>query len=318
MTAPYQAFSCADGYITIGAANDRNFTKLARVLGHHEWLDRRPLRRRSPARRASRRAGRADRSGHREGAARRSGSSELEQAGIPCGPILDYEDALDDAAGDRARDDRRCRASDARRRCARSARRSRCRRRRSTRSAAARCSASTPTMCSTEAGYSDDEIEQLRYAGAVADVLRSFDDRSTIVLRSSSSVRRTSVERPSNVRRTNEMVTMRLSRTFVIILMSGVVGAGLAAQRGGGTRVAAGQECPPGTTEVRPGSCQAPSEAPPSILDYRPSSTLVTVEHKVPKAKFPAVDVHGHPGQSHHTRRDQPRRRRSWIRSTSR
>ena len=38
MTAPYQAFKCADGYVTIGAANDRNFAKLARVLGHHEWL----------------------------------------------------------------------------------------------------------------------------------------------------------------------------------------------------------------------------------------------------------------------------------------
>ena len=38
MTAPYQAFTCADGYITIGAANDRNFAKLARVLGHHEWI----------------------------------------------------------------------------------------------------------------------------------------------------------------------------------------------------------------------------------------------------------------------------------------
>ena len=38
MTAPYQAFKCADGYITIGAANDRNFARLARVLGHHEWV----------------------------------------------------------------------------------------------------------------------------------------------------------------------------------------------------------------------------------------------------------------------------------------
>ena len=92
------------------------------------------------------------------------------------------------------------------------------------------------------------------------------------------------------------MVFMRFSRTIVIVLMSGVLGAGVAAQRGGGTRIAAGQECPPGTTEVRPGSCQAPGETPPSILDYRPRSTLVTVEHKVAKAKFPAVDVHGHPG----------------------
>jgi predicted TIM-barrel fold metal-dependent hydrolase len=89
---------------------------------------------------------------------------------------------------------------------------------------------------------------------------------------------------------------MQFKKTAIVIALCGFVGAGVAAQRGGGTRVAAGQECPPGTTEVRPGSCQAPSEAAPSILDYRPKSTLVTVEHKVPKAKFPTVDVHGHPG----------------------
>jgi predicted TIM-barrel fold metal-dependent hydrolase len=73
--------------------------------------------------------------------------------------------------------------------------------------------------------------------------------------------------------------------------------AGLAAQgMRGGTRIQPGQPCPPGTTEVRPGSCMAPQEAPPSILDYRPRNTLVTPEHKVPKAKFPVIDVHGHPG----------------------
>ena len=93
------------------------------------------------------------------------------------------------------------------------------------------------------------------------------------------------------------MVTMRFSRTVVIVLMIGGVGAGLLAQRGGGTRIAPGQECPPGTTETRPGSCQAPQTAPPSIVDYRPKSTLVTVEHKVPKAKFPVIDIHSHQGQ---------------------
>jgi predicted TIM-barrel fold metal-dependent hydrolase len=62
----------------------------------------------------------------------------------------------------------------------------------------------------------------------------------------------------------------------------------------GGTRVGANQECPPGTTEIRPGICQSPEFPAPSILDYRPRSTLVTVEHKVPKAKFPVVDIHGH------------------------
>jgi hypothetical protein len=48
-------------------------------------------------------------------------------------------------------------------------------------------------------------------------------------------------------------------------------------------------------TEVRPNSCQAPELPPPSIVDYRPHSTLVTAEHLVPKAKFPVVDYHGHP-----------------------
>jgi predicted TIM-barrel fold metal-dependent hydrolase len=63
----------------------------------------------------------------------------------------------------------------------------------------------------------------------------------------------------------------------------------------GGIQIQAGEECPPGTTEVRPRSCQAPGMTPPSIVDYRPKSTLVTPEHLVPKAKFPAIDYHGHP-----------------------
>jgi len=52
--------------------------------------------------------------------------------------------------------------------------------------------------------------------------------------------------------------------------------------------------CPQGQTEVRPGRCQAPEMPAPSILDYRPKSTLVVEEHPVPKAKFPVVDIHNH------------------------
>src|SRR5262249_20338109 len=37
MNAPYQAIRCADGYITIGAANERLFQRLCDVLGHPEW-----------------------------------------------------------------------------------------------------------------------------------------------------------------------------------------------------------------------------------------------------------------------------------------
>src|SRR5262245_11208345 len=87
-----------------------------------------------------------------------------------------------------------------------------------------------------------------------------------------------------------------MRRSFVILVAAAAaaVGITLAAQRGGGTRIQPGQECPPGTTEVRPGSCSAPEFPPPTITDYRPKSTLVTAEHLVPKAKFPAIDIHGH------------------------
>ncbi|GLC25572.1 amidohydrolase family protein [Roseisolibacter agri] len=61
------------------------------------------------------------------------------------------------------------------------------------------------------------------------------------------------------------------------------------------TRVEPGAACPAGTTEIRPNLCQAPELPAPSILDYRPRSTLVTAEHKVPRAKYAAVDFHGHP-----------------------
>ncbi len=63
----------------------------------------------------------------------------------------------------------------------------------------------------------------------------------------------------------------------------------------GSTPIQPGQECPAGMTETRPGTCQAPELPPPSIVDYRPHSTLVTAAHPVPKAKFPVVDFHGHP-----------------------
>src|SRR5256885_2504570 len=39
MNAPYQAIRCADGYITLGAANERLFRRLCDVLGHPEWTD---------------------------------------------------------------------------------------------------------------------------------------------------------------------------------------------------------------------------------------------------------------------------------------
>ena len=71
-------------------------------------------------------------------------------------------------------------------------------------------------------------------------------------------------------------------------------------QGGGGRRgqpgvpIEPGAECPPGTTEVRKGRCQAPDKPAPSIVDYRPRSTVVADAHMVPKAKYPVVDIHSH------------------------
>jgi predicted TIM-barrel fold metal-dependent hydrolase len=81
--------------------------------------------------------------------------------------------------------------------------------------------------------------------------------------------------------------------------MLGAAAAGQQAPAGRGGRgiaIPQGAECPPGTTLVRPGSCQAPDFPPPSILDYRPASSLVVPEHPVPKAKFPVADIHSHTG----------------------
>ena len=46
---------------------------------------------------------------------------------------------------------------------------------------------------------------------------------------------------------------------------------------------------------MRPNNCQAPELQAPSILDYRPRSTLVAPTHRVPRAKYPVIDFHGHP-----------------------
>ncbi len=63
----------------------------------------------------------------------------------------------------------------------------------------------------------------------------------------------------------------------------------------GGTQIKPGEECPAGMTEVRPRTCLAPEKPAPSIVDYRPKSTLKVPGAMNMKAKFPVVDFHGHP-----------------------
>jgi crotonobetainyl-CoA:carnitine CoA-transferase CaiB-like acyl-CoA transferase len=95
LSAPYQALKCADGYITIGAANDRSFAKLGEVLGRPEWT--RDPRFASNARRVEHRAVLA--SSIEEVTSRQPRAHWLEQferVGIPCGPINTYVDVFRD------------------------------------------------------------------------------------------------------------------------------------------------------------------------------------------------------------------------------
>jgi predicted TIM-barrel fold metal-dependent hydrolase len=89
---------------------------------------------------------------------------------------------------------------------------------------------------------------------------------------------------------------MRNAAIALALVIATTLGIAIGAQgRRGGTPIKPGEECPAGMTEVRPGICQAPEFPPPSILDYRPRTTLVATETKVPRAKFPVIDIHGHP-----------------------
>src|SRR3954470_7799123 len=85
-----------------------------------------------------------------------------------------------------------------------------------------------------------------------------------------------------------------LSLTACLALL---INTRLSAQPGGdrATAIKAGKTCPPGTTEIRPRSCLGPQDPAPSILDYRPRSTLIAPTHLVRKARYPAIDFHGHP-----------------------
>jgi uncharacterized protein len=64
-----------------------------------------------------------------------------------------------------------------------------------------------------------------------------------------------------------------------------------------GLAVLAAQQAPlpPGQFRPRPDEGREPQLPLPTIRDYKPRSTLVVEQHPVPKARFPVIDVHGHP-----------------------
>ena len=124
------------------------------------------------------------------------------------------------------------------------------------------------------------------------------------------------------------MTSRRLAWAGVVTILVGVavltqhtVAPSVAAQAGGGRQgrggpggpqeqaeIKPGEECPPGMTEFRAGRCGKPASPPPSIVDYRPKSTVVADPHLVPKAKFPVIDIHNHThGQRRQRRAVDPR-----------
>jgi crotonobetainyl-CoA:carnitine CoA-transferase CaiB-like acyl-CoA transferase len=95
MSAPYQAFRCADGYITIGGANDRSFHRICEVLGHAEWKDMPEFK--TDGMRLRNRVDLAARIEAITKTEPRAHWLQLFEANsIPCGPINDYAQVFQD------------------------------------------------------------------------------------------------------------------------------------------------------------------------------------------------------------------------------
>jgi formyl-CoA transferase len=95
MSAPYQAIRCADGFITLAAANDRLFERVCAVLGAPELADD-PLFT-DNTRRVRNRAALAERiEAITMTAPREQWLALFEANDVPCGPINDYAQVFAD------------------------------------------------------------------------------------------------------------------------------------------------------------------------------------------------------------------------------
>lgn len=95
MSAPYQAIRCADGYITLGAANQRTWERFARAIGRPDLLER-PEYRDDTGRVQNRHRLAEEIEAVTATRPREHWLHVLEQAGVPCGPILNYAEVFSD------------------------------------------------------------------------------------------------------------------------------------------------------------------------------------------------------------------------------
>jgi len=95
MFGPYQAIRCADGYLTLGAANKRSWERLAQALGRPDLVDR-PEYAEAEDRVRNRRRLAEEIEAITATQPRAHWMQVLEDAGVPCGPILDYAEVFAD------------------------------------------------------------------------------------------------------------------------------------------------------------------------------------------------------------------------------
>ena len=94
ISAPYNCYSCRDGYVVVAAANDRLFERLARAMDHPAWLED-PRYRSDALRRENVEA--LDREIEAWTGARTAAEVSLAvvAAGVPCAAVQDLGEALE-------------------------------------------------------------------------------------------------------------------------------------------------------------------------------------------------------------------------------
>jgi formyl-CoA transferase len=92
-SAPYQAFRCADGHITFGATTPANWRGACRALGLEKLIDD-PLFANPTARKQNERELAELIEAVTATRPREHWQALMDEAGVPCGPILKYDEAL--------------------------------------------------------------------------------------------------------------------------------------------------------------------------------------------------------------------------------